>query len=128
MKSPFTFKRYVITASVISIVALVVGAPLLWRSGDPVWLAIPFAIILGVCLPLSVWFIGEIVWRGSRSSRLHDIPLRNTLIRLAAGLTLVLLSRHVPMVMWDFDEDMISSTLRLADIIHEAMPEARATF
>jgi len=32
------------------------------------------------------------------------------------------------MVMWDFDEDMISSTLRLADIIHEAMPEARATF
>jgi hypothetical protein len=110
MKSPFTFKRYMMTALVISVVALVLVL-LLRRPQDPMWLALLIAPLIGFCLPFNVWFVGEIAWRGSRSARLHDIPLRNALIRLAAGLSLIILSLHIPVVMWEFDEEMIAGVV-----------------
>jgi len=87
------------------------------HSQDPVWLSLLIALLLGLCLPLKVWFVGEIAWRGSRSSRLHDIPLRSALIRLAAGLGLIALSRHIPTVVWEFEEEIIGDILVLAGLI-----------
>ncbi len=107
MKSPFTFKRYLLISLAISALAFVPAA-LLMRGHGPMWLALLAALLVGFNIPFGFWLMGEVGWRGSRSARFKPVMLRKILIRLAVGVGLIVLSPYIPEILWELDEEMIA--------------------
>ena len=96
--SPFTFKRYLIAVAWISTITFGLASLHVLRTGESLWLAAIFTPCVGFALPIPVWFVGEIVWRGSRSCRTRYISTSRIKMNFTVGITLAMLSCCIPNV------------------------------
>ena len=116
MESPFTLKRYMMTALTLCVLGSIPVCVYMFRHGF-IWSALLLVFIFGLAIPFNFWIVGEIGWRGVRSTQLAPVSIRSILIRLASGTGLIVLSPHIPPILWELSEDLVSSTLELTGSI-----------
>ena len=102
MKSPFSLKRYFISSGVIAALFAAVFVPVGLMSDRD--LPLPFFVVVpllaGLGISFSVWFVGDVVFRGVRKAGAGQQPRKKAIVRIVVGAILLLVPQHAEELLW----------------------------